>query len=464
VLALGGLVAVDVWAFFVHGVGQSARQLVYQPALLIMIFGLVALATFLHECGHATACRYGGAKPGVMGAGIFILWPAFYTDVTDAYRLDRVGRLRTDLGGIYFNGVFCLMTAGAYALTSFEPLLIVIAVQHLQMLQQLLPFLRLDGYYIISDLTGVPDIFRRIKPVLRSLLPGREPDTMVKELKPWVQKVVTLYVIALIPAFVAVFAALGIGAPRMFATAYDSFFVQIDHISDALSNGAELSVAAGSIQILSLLVPTLGFALTSGRIARRLGTGAWRMTDGRPRLRGGMGAATAAAVALVAFLWWPNGEYRPVQPGERGTLTGAVASLAETPSGRPGLTRDREEALGGAHTVREQGGDFRRVHGVEGDRPEAPVAPDRAPGNREREAPAEEPSVPEDTVTPEEAPAPAEEPEPPAEEPVPPADTPVPPAEEPVPPADEPVPPARPEPVPEDPRTGTDPTPPPATP
>ena len=119
-----------------------------------------------------------------MGAGIYIVWPAFYTDVTDAYRLDRVGRLRTDLGGIYFNGVFCLLTAGAYALTRFEPLLILIAVQHLQMFQQLLPFLRLDGYYIVSDLTGVPDIFRRIKPVLRSLLPGREPETMVRELKP----------------------------------------------------------------------------------------------------------------------------------------------------------------------------------------------------------------------------------------------------------------------------------------
>ena len=39
-------------------------------------------------------------------------------------------------------------------------------------LQQLLPLLRFDGYYVLSDLTGVPDILSRIKPIFRSLVPG----------------------------------------------------------------------------------------------------------------------------------------------------------------------------------------------------------------------------------------------------------------------------------------------------
>lgn len=103
VTAVAALVVFDVWFFFFHGVAQSARALMYNPLLLLMVFGLVVLATALHEIGHATAARYGGAKPGVMGAGIYVVWPAFYTDVTDAYRLDRKGRLRTDLGGVYFN-------------------------------------------------------------------------------------------------------------------------------------------------------------------------------------------------------------------------------------------------------------------------------------------------------------------------------------------------------------------------
>jgi hypothetical protein len=38
-----------------------------------------------------------------------------------------------------------------------------------RMMQQLLPLLRFDGYYVLTDLTGVPDILSRIKPIFRSL-------------------------------------------------------------------------------------------------------------------------------------------------------------------------------------------------------------------------------------------------------------------------------------------------------
>ena len=44
--------------------------------------------------------------------------------------------------------------------------LALIAIQHVLVLQQLTPWLRLDGYYIVSDLTGVPDILSRVRPAL----------------------------------------------------------------------------------------------------------------------------------------------------------------------------------------------------------------------------------------------------------------------------------------------------------
>jgi hypothetical protein len=48
-----------------------------------------------HQCEHVSACRYGGAKPGVMALGLYLVWPARYSTVTDSYRLSRAGRLRT---------------------------------------------------------------------------------------------------------------------------------------------------------------------------------------------------------------------------------------------------------------------------------------------------------------------------------------------------------------------------------
>ena len=66
------------------------------------------------------------------------------------------------------------------ALTS-RALLTALGLQ-LQMLQQLIPVVRFDGYYVLSDLAGVPDLFARVGPVLRSLRPGHPVDPRVSEL------------------------------------------------------------------------------------------------------------------------------------------------------------------------------------------------------------------------------------------------------------------------------------------
>src|SRR4051794_2252170 len=131
--------ALDAWLFFQHGISQPVRQIIYNPALLVVLFAGVVVATAFHEVGHASACRYGGAKPGVMGIGLYVIWPVFYTDVTSAYSLDRRGRLRTDLGGVYFNAIFALGCAAAYALTRWEPVLVLVMVQTFAIVQQMLP-------------------------------------------------------------------------------------------------------------------------------------------------------------------------------------------------------------------------------------------------------------------------------------------------------------------------------------
>lgn len=345
VAVVGALVALDVWLFFVHGVAQSVRDIAYDPVLFLLVFGLVVLSAAFHECGHATACRYGGATPGQMGAGIYLVYPAFFSDVTDVYRLGKLGRIRTDLGGIYFNMIFSLLTAGAYFLTGFEPLLVIIVIQHLEMVHQLLPFLRLDGYYVVSDITGVPDLFSRIRPILASLLPGREPGPAVTALKPWARAVVTAWVLTMVPILLYLFVLAGMTMPRMVATAYDSLLMQWDGVSKALSRGDGLRVASGSIQMVSLILPVMGLTYTMGRAGKNLGTAAWTRTQDRPALRTTLVASAVAAAGLLVFLWWPNGDYKPIQEGERGTVQGSLSAVRDIPGGRPGLTPEREAQL-----------------------------------------------------------------------------------------------------------------------
>jgi putative peptide zinc metalloprotease protein len=344
---LTAFIGLDVWLFFFHGVAQSVRGALYDPIFILLLLGLVVLSAAFHECGPATACAYGGARPGAMGVGLYIVWPAFYTDVTDAYRLGKGGRLRTDLGGVYFNSIFTVGTFIAYFLTGFEPLLLIVPLQIMEMLHQFLPFIRLDGYYIVSDLAGVPDMFARIKPTLKSLVPRRETPDEVKVLKPWVRGAVTLYVFTVVPLLVFMLGLTLINMPRIVATAWDSFFVQ-EH---KLGNESAVATVVTAIQMVVLALPIAGLAYTFWKLGWTVANGAWALTDQRPVGRGALALATAALVGVVAYNWLPNGEYRPIQPSERGTLQGGLGQLASVRTGRASLTAARAQELHGAPTV-----------------------------------------------------------------------------------------------------------------
>jgi len=165
-------IGLDVWLFALHGAAGPLLSVIKQPLLIVVVLSLGLASAVFHEFGHASACHYSGARPGRIGFGIFLIWPSLYTDVTDVYRVGRRGRLRTDLGGVYFNTIFILALAGCYAGTGRPVFLAAILFVHFEILDQLLPVLRFDGYFLLADLAGVPDLFGRIRPILRGLLPA----------------------------------------------------------------------------------------------------------------------------------------------------------------------------------------------------------------------------------------------------------------------------------------------------
>jgi putative peptide zinc metalloprotease protein len=338
---LVALVAADGWLFFHHGVAQAVRQSVYHPGLFLPLFLAVVLSAAFHEIGHASACRYGGAQPGKMGCGLYLAWPAFYTDVTDAYRLGKRARLRTDLGGVYFNVVVVLLTVGAYLVTGFEPLLLLVVVQHFEIVHQLLPIVRLDGYYIVADFTGVPDLFNRIGPILRSLIPGREPDERVTVLKRWVRMAVTAWVLLVVPLLMFQLLMVLIHLPRILGTAWDSASKQWDAAAKAFSGGHSLSGVVAGLELLLLALPVIGIVLMVVRVFQKGGQWTWTRTEGKPVMRVGALAVGAGLIALLAMAWVPSHNYDPIKKGERGTLAEGVAAVRELPTGHGPLVSER---------------------------------------------------------------------------------------------------------------------------
>lgn len=350
------------WVLMVKGLGSATHQAFANPGLLLLIFAITILSAGFHEFGHAAAARKGGATPGAMGAGLYLVWPAFFTDVTDSYRLGRGGRLRTDLGGLYFNALVAVAIMGIWWATGFDALLLVVVTQILQMVRQLLPFVRFDGYHILADTVGVPDLFQRIKPTLMGLLPWQWGKPGTRVLKPGARAVVTLWVLVTVPLLLFSLVLMVIALPRLLGTAWSSALQQQAVLSQNLSSGDLTGAAVRALAIAAVAIPMLGMLYILVRLLRQLTVGAWQKTRGNVLKRTAAMAVVGALLAGLAWAWWPDGgKYRPVQQYERGTLADATTTilpqasttslreggsgrtLALWPEGRPKPTRDNPQ-------------------------------------------------------------------------------------------------------------------------
>jgi putative peptide zinc metalloprotease protein len=303
------VVGVDYWLFASHGLGAGLQQILRNPIGLLVVLGLSVLSGAFHECGHATGCRYSGARPGVIGVGIYLVWPSFFTNVTDSYRLSRAGRLRTDLGGVYFNAVFVLALAGLYAATSAQIVLLAIAVTQLEMLEQLSPLIRFDGYFILSDLAGVPDLFARVVPILKSALPGGRRDPRVAGLRRGTRVLVTAWVLCVIPLLTFAMGYLLLHLPQVNRALWRSASLQA-HLMATAAAGHHYAIAA--VDAIGAALVTLSLAgtlyITTG-LARRAVTVGLRRSAGRPARRLVVGAAALGCAAALAAFWTVQGQF-----------------------------------------------------------------------------------------------------------------------------------------------------------
>lgn len=271
VLMLCAFVGVDVWLVSAGLLDAAFHRSAGDPVHVLVLLGLLAVSTLFHELGHAAGCHYGGARPGAIGVGIMILFPCLYTNVTDAYRLDRRGRLRTDLGGLYFNAVFIVAMTGVYALTHYPPLLVFMTLSQLQMLQQLLPLLRMDGYYILGDLVGVPNLFAYVRPMMQRLTGRRKPGTPVSTgLRPRAHIIVTVWVAIVVPALCLLLTLLLIRLPAYLATGLTGAQRYGQLAVTGIAHGHVGIVLLAAVSIVLLLLPWLGASAFACRTGKRL--------------------------------------------------------------------------------------------------------------------------------------------------------------------------------------------------
>jgi putative peptide zinc metalloprotease protein len=147
----------DTWEFY-----NFAHKSWFDVAVF-WIIGSVLLC--IHETGHGLTCKHYGARVPAMGFLLIYLTPAFYTDTTQGEVLgDRFQRLMITLSGVWAELMVCSLATPIWWLTPPGTAIhdfaytIILLTGFAVVLINWNPLIKLDGYYIVTDLVGVTDL------------------------------------------------------------------------------------------------------------------------------------------------------------------------------------------------------------------------------------------------------------------------------------------------------------------
>lgn len=143
---------------------------------LLGFAGALIVAKTLHELGHALVATRLGVRVGHMGVAFLVMWPMLYTDTSESWRLSK-SRQRLAIAGA---GIATeLMIAGlatlGWALTQPSPLAkaffyLATTSWILSLALNASPFMRFDGYFILSDWLDFPNLHERSGALARTWL------------------------------------------------------------------------------------------------------------------------------------------------------------------------------------------------------------------------------------------------------------------------------------------------------
>lgn len=120
--------------------------------------GLVILGMFIHEFGHVTAAYKNGCRNMSIGMGWYLYFFVFYAELSESWRLSRKQRVLVDAGGMYFQGLYMSMLVLIYSQTYSVAIFYCMLILGISFIWNLNPFLKMDGYWIVSDWLGISNL------------------------------------------------------------------------------------------------------------------------------------------------------------------------------------------------------------------------------------------------------------------------------------------------------------------
>ena len=134
---------------------------------LIWLAAALSVTKLLHELGHALTCKFFGGECHETGIILLVFTPCLYCDVSDSWVLsNRWHRMAIAAAGIFVDLLLAsLATLGwvwskpGFVSAFLLNVMVVCGIGTVVLNGN--PLLRYDGYYILSDLLNVPNLWQR---------------------------------------------------------------------------------------------------------------------------------------------------------------------------------------------------------------------------------------------------------------------------------------------------------------
>jgi len=146
---------------------QSARDSI-SPGNWAWLWLIFVLTKFIHEMGHAYACRRFGGECHEMGVMFLVFIPTPYVDASSAWSFpSRWARIYVGAAGMVVEIFFAALCAFIWLNTGRGELINQLAYNAMliasvsTVLFNANPLLRYDGYYILSDFLEIPNLQKK---------------------------------------------------------------------------------------------------------------------------------------------------------------------------------------------------------------------------------------------------------------------------------------------------------------
>ena len=137
----------------------------------VLIYFLIIFIFIFHEVGHASAALHFGIRTPRIGYGFYLVYPVFFTEISEAWKLQPKKRMVINFGGIYFQWIagslFILLDYFNVASTHLWSGIVVI--NFVRLLYSFVPFMKADGYWIFSDGFGLINLRKKSNQFLAAI-------------------------------------------------------------------------------------------------------------------------------------------------------------------------------------------------------------------------------------------------------------------------------------------------------